>query len=212
MKSVSSRLSAGDRREQLLNTAADIVGDGGHTALTMERLAQRAGVSKALPYLHFENASAVMAALYRREAVAVADQVRDAVVHIADPEERVRIAVHEYLAAMERHGVVLGLFTGASTTLAMRSDPAHRAGVQLVADLLVQPFGISGDRGRIVASVFLSALGTATDIWTSGDATRAAVEDVLVSMLVGALRTAQEAEAKRLGASQRKDPDGSAFD
>ena len=35
----------------------------------MERLAAEAGVSKALPYKHFDNSEQVLAELYRRETV-----------------------------------------------------------------------------------------------------------------------------------------------
>lgn len=54
------------RREQLLQAAADMVREGGLSALTMEALAERADVAKPTVYRHFTNRQAVAAALIDR--------------------------------------------------------------------------------------------------------------------------------------------------
>ena len=61
------RMSGTARRSQLLDVAADAVLAGGMADLTMERLAEQAGVSKALPYTHFESIDHVLVSLYERE-------------------------------------------------------------------------------------------------------------------------------------------------
>ena len=48
-------LRAGERREQLLAAAADLVGKQGWGGLGMIPLAEAAGVSRQLVYEHFEN-------------------------------------------------------------------------------------------------------------------------------------------------------------
>jgi AcrR family transcriptional regulator len=55
-----------ERREQLLQTAADLVRQGGLSALTMEALAERADVPKPTVYRHFANRQAVAVALIDR--------------------------------------------------------------------------------------------------------------------------------------------------
>src|SRR3954467_8434261 len=72
---VRQRMRGDDRRHQLLDAAAQIIVDHGASAMSMERLASEAGVSKALPYKHFDNSEAVLAALYRRETAALGRSV-----------------------------------------------------------------------------------------------------------------------------------------
>ena len=59
------RLTREDRQRQLIETAWRIVGDEGTDALTLGRLAERAGVTKPVVYSHFPTRSALLIALYR---------------------------------------------------------------------------------------------------------------------------------------------------
>src|SRR5215831_10336364 len=92
-----TRLSAADRREQLLDAAAELVRGSGFLALSMESVAQHAGVSKGLGYAYFENADALALALYDREVGALYRRVEAAVSAASGFEARVRAGVHAYL-------------------------------------------------------------------------------------------------------------------
>ena len=84
-----TRLAAADRREQLLDVAAAIALDSGLLALSMESVAQRAGVSKGLGYAYFENADALALALYDREVGELYRRVEAAVSAAGDFEARI---------------------------------------------------------------------------------------------------------------------------
>ncbi|SJM71237.1 TetR/AcrR family transcriptional regulator [Gulosibacter sp. 10] len=58
------RMSYDDRHAQLLDVAREFIRDEGSDALTLARLAERAGVTKPLVYQHFGTKSAVLAELY----------------------------------------------------------------------------------------------------------------------------------------------------
>jgi len=60
------RLSKTDRRQQLLETAQGIVSEAGTDALTLQTLAERAGVTKPIAYEHFGSRDGALIALYRR--------------------------------------------------------------------------------------------------------------------------------------------------
>lgn len=60
------KLPKAERRDQLLDTALAIVREEGTDALTLGRLAERAGVSKPIPYEHFGTRSGLLIALYER--------------------------------------------------------------------------------------------------------------------------------------------------
>lgn len=67
MPSVPARkLPKTERRDQLLDTALAIVRDEGTDALTLARVAERAGVSKPVAYEHFGTRSGLLIALYQR--------------------------------------------------------------------------------------------------------------------------------------------------
>lgn len=63
----ATRLPAPERREQLLEAALEVVGERGYTGLTMEAVAQAAGVTKPVVYDAFANRDEVMTALLNRE-------------------------------------------------------------------------------------------------------------------------------------------------
>lgn len=60
------RLSRAERREQLLETALEIVREEGTDALTLGRVAERAGVTKPIAYEHFGTRSGLLIALCER--------------------------------------------------------------------------------------------------------------------------------------------------
>lgn len=61
------RLSAPLRRDQILDVAWQIIAADGFPALTMDRLAREAGITRTLIYQQFGNLSAVLVALLDRE-------------------------------------------------------------------------------------------------------------------------------------------------
>jgi AcrR family transcriptional regulator len=61
----SKRMAKEARRRQLLQTALAIVRDEGTEALTLARLAERAGVTKPIPYEHFGTRTGLLIALFR---------------------------------------------------------------------------------------------------------------------------------------------------
>lgn len=63
--SVRGKLPKAQRREQLLQTAHAIVREDGTDALTLARVAERAGVSKPIAYEHFGTRGGLLMALYQ---------------------------------------------------------------------------------------------------------------------------------------------------
>ena len=76
------RIPAEDRREVLLDVAKGLLVEEGASAVTMGNVADRAEVTRALVYKHFENREELLRDLYRRETAgldrALRRQVDDA--------------------------------------------------------------------------------------------------------------------------------------
>jgi AcrR family transcriptional regulator len=60
----SKRMSKEERRSQLLQTALEVIREEGTEALTLARLAERAGVTKPITYEHFGTRSGLLIALF----------------------------------------------------------------------------------------------------------------------------------------------------
>ena len=82
-QAVAPRLSHAQRRRQLLDAAASLIIEKSLDAVTMEGVAARAGVSKALPYRFFTNRDQILDRLIERE-LAILDH------HIGKAEESFR--------------------------------------------------------------------------------------------------------------------------
>ncbi|AKU22278.1 hypothetical protein ACZ75_13220 [Massilia sp. NR 4-1] len=63
---MKKRMSAESRRAQLMDCALELVGEEGANAMTLARVAERAGVSKPIAYEHFQTREGLLAALYTR--------------------------------------------------------------------------------------------------------------------------------------------------
>jgi AcrR family transcriptional regulator len=173
-----------DRRHQLLDAAADLVVEHGAAAMSMERLAAVAGVSKALPYKHFDNGEAVLAALYRRETAALGRAVWRALSEADPDDDLVRLAIRIYFDEVARRGPVLAALSGPGSTIASVADPA---GAGVVFEVEVEVFdrfhGVDRDRAKAVAGMVQGAVVGATGTWLAGHGTREELEDDLVAVL-----------------------------
>jgi AcrR family transcriptional regulator len=60
-------MTRAERRERLLDAALDLLAERGFEALSIQTIAQRAGVNRALVYRNFANLQLLLLALHRRE-------------------------------------------------------------------------------------------------------------------------------------------------
>lgn len=182
-------MSAAARRDQLLDVAAGLV-VGGET-LTMEGLAAAAGVSKALPYRHFGNADAVLAALHDRELARLAARVQAALGRGGGPDRRLAAAVGAFFDVVVERGALLGIL---GRRWRGGDGGADRRGPRFVAALLVDLYGLPPRHAEVVGDVLLGALLGAVQAWACGAAPRRLAEDVAVR---GAIAIARSTAGKR---------------
>lgn len=185
-----TRLRKEDRRDQLLDRAAQLLLDQGEAAVTMERLAERAGVSKALPYSHFENADAVLVAVYDRVVGELGRRLVEALEAI-DPatprRERTTLLVRTYLDAVADIGPVLGVVTAPGSRAAELADADQRLGVRFLAELLTTQFAVDAARARLAAPVMLAIATGSVVAWLEGDGAREAIESLMVDLYEAAM-------------------------
>jgi AcrR family transcriptional regulator len=176
------------RREALLDAAATLLVDEGLYRFTMEALAAAAGVSKALPYQHFGNATAVIAALYEREIGALGTSIRDATRAVEGREARISASVRAYFDLVEERGPVLVHLAGTGSpiprTLFGQFPPAPLSLVDLVGETIDVPRSQAGVLAAIVSSIAVAA----SDGLARGDGSRVEMEALATTAILGTLR------------------------
>jgi AcrR family transcriptional regulator len=70
------RMTAGTRREQILDVTKAVVGEHGFHAVSIERVARAAGISRPVVYEHFAGLRGLLEALVEREGLRALGQLR----------------------------------------------------------------------------------------------------------------------------------------
>jgi AcrR family transcriptional regulator len=131
MPSVPARkLPKTERRDQLLDTALAMVRDEGTDALTLARVAERAGVSKPVAYEHFGTRSGLLIALYRR----LDTQQLDATLAALDRAPRTLDAVAQVLSQAYVACALVAGSAWAAVSAALKGDETMEAVLRQLTD------------------------------------------------------------------------------
>jgi len=101
------RLSAEQRREHLLEVAAQLMLEHGFEAVTMEAIKERAGISRGLAYIYFKDVEELVFALYEREMTELERRLDAMHVTSSSFDERVRAATEIYFDFVVDRGGLL---------------------------------------------------------------------------------------------------------
>jgi AcrR family transcriptional regulator len=99
-------MSAAARREQLLDVTTELVVERGFPAVSVEAVAQRAGITRALIYQHFGDLDALLQAAIDREMTRARSQVSETTLtdlSEGDPRELMLESLEAYLRAVRDH-------------------------------------------------------------------------------------------------------------
>jgi AcrR family transcriptional regulator len=189
------RLHRDERRDQLLDSAAALLVARGVASITMEGVAAEAGVSKALPYAHFDNATELLRSLRDREL----DRLRDRIIETSGPaagiEATVASATRAYFQVIEERGAVL--------VAALRGLPlddaenARRRNPTFFVDLFERELGLPEGVARTVSSVFVTGIDGAVSQWVAGRVPRDQAEATFVTLVIGGVLAVAERERAR---------------
>ena len=187
-----ARLARADRRDALLDAALTIVAAGDIEMLSMEAVAERAGVSRPLVYKHFTNRSELLAAVYQRESALLHTELAAAVTAADSVAEMFRALVRGALRAeAERGAAFAALRAGGLRTRERRQEQRRRDRTTLryFAANALRDFGIDEPKARIGVAVLLGAIETVLAQWRRHPTADQAqlLEDTYVALVVGGL-------------------------
>lgn len=100
------RLSAAERREQLLDVTASIVAESGFPTVSVQSVARRAGISRPIVYEHFGDLDGLLQAMVARETARALEQASSTALtdlSEGDPVELMIDSLGRYLQAVRDH-------------------------------------------------------------------------------------------------------------
>jgi AcrR family transcriptional regulator len=133
------------RAERILDTAAELLVRWGYRRLTMDDVAEAAGIGKGTIYLHWKTREALFSAVMQRELTALLQALADAV--RTDPENVLpHNLARQYYLNITRRPLLRGLFIGDATLLGklVRSAREHASSVDAQRVELVRHLAAHG--------------------------------------------------------------------
>lgn len=171
-----------ERRHQLLDVAAAMLADEDTKSVTMERLAERAGVSKALPYAHFSNAEDVLVTLYRRTSRVLGESIWKALESARPADDRAEVWVRAHFRCGASQGVVFAALIRPGSSVPSKAN-RDSTGEEFTARILHRFLGVERDHARAVSGVVLGAFLGASNAWLREEAPRSILEQAMIEMI-----------------------------
>lgn len=187
-----TRLGRDQRRESLLDVAAAMVAEGSVDAITMESVAERAGVSRPLVYKHFADRHNLLEAVYKRESAMVHAELSVAVQAGGSVEAMFRALIKGALQSQARRGAAFAALRAAGLRTREQRDEQRRRDrttVRYFAAKVEREFGIDRRAARPAVGILLGAVETVLAQWQLRPTAEHAqlLEDTYVQLVLGGL-------------------------
>ena len=202
------RLARADRRADLLDAATQLIVTDGVEAVSMEAVADRAGVSRPLVYKHFGNRSDILVAVFRREAerlhVEIAAEVRAA----HGLEATYRALVRGSIRASSESSPLFAALRSAGAwnpELRREREARDRRTVQFFAERTSAEYGIPAARAEVASAMLLTAIESVLVQWRTRQtrANAGLLEETYLDIILGGLeRMAERAKTGGVAASR----------
>ncbi len=185
------RLQSSARRDALLDAAVALVRTNGVREVSMEAVAEHAGVSRPLVYKHFANRDGLLAAAYRREASKLHGELASEVAAAGNVEEMYRALLRGSIRATVERGQIFTALRAAggwNRDIRMEQRSRDRDTVRAFAAVAARQYGLDRKRARSVTAVLLGALDAVLAQWRLDPRERSGMilEETYLAMVVGA--------------------------
>ncbi len=192
-----TRLGVEERRRQVIAAASDLFADHAFADLSMRRIAQGAGISKALLYHYFPSKTELFKAAVRAHAEELERLIAPA--GDREPMAELSASLDAYLAWIEAHARTWAkLMESASTVPAARElvDAFRARTLQQILARLGGP-GEPAPALRIALHGWLGAIDAAVLDWIEHrDLSRADLRDLLLAAFAAAVLAAGQADPR----------------
>jgi AcrR family transcriptional regulator len=185
------RLEGAARRDALLDAAVALVSAEGVHVVSMEAVAERAGVSRPLVYKHFANRDELVAAAYRREAARLHLDLVAEVAAAGRVEEMFQVLLQGSMRATAERGHIFTALRAAggwNREIRREQRSRDRETVRAFAVVAARQYGLERRRSTSVTAVLLGALDAVLAQWRVDptEENRGILEETYLAMVVGA--------------------------
>jgi len=190
LPAVRIRLNRDQRRTVFLDAAVEIIIDQGADAVTMEGIAARAGVSKALGYRFFANRDQVLVEVFDREMAVLDARIIRAAAEEGDLESKIRGVVNVWVDIVAERGELLGMLQQSKLIegpVEARRQTRQRTVDQFFADLIGTGFDLAPDDARLVAAVLVDGTQGAIRSWFLNGWSTEQITERYVRLSLGAI-------------------------
>jgi AcrR family transcriptional regulator len=187
------RLTHADRRDALLDAAAGLVVSTDVDEISMESVADAAGVSRALVYKHFPNRQELLSAVYEREAALLHARISAGVAAAENLTSMIRALVHGALEAQASRGTTIAaLAAGGGRTTEHQALQRRRDGrtLRYFARRAVTELGLNEAEATAACAISLGAIQSVLARWRlrPTKANAALLEHIYVTTTMAGLR------------------------
>jgi AcrR family transcriptional regulator len=188
----SARLTAEERREQLLDATKKVVAEQGFHRTSIEAVAREAGISRPIVYGHFQDLAGLLEALIERESARALTQLAGVLprdLAQGDPAETLLAALRGYLEAVRADPItwrlVLMPSEGAPEALHEHINAGRSAVVAQLAAAMGPGLGTEPPPDPELAARMLSAFADESARLLLTDPERYSVERILAQAAWG---------------------------
>ncbi len=185
------RLSAAERRSQLIAVAEELAGAAGLDAVRLDAVARAAGVTRPVVYDHFSSREVLLSEMLRGRAEAIAAEVGAAVDGVEGLEPLLRAGTLAYLDAIGRRGFVTRalLGSGGSPVTDGARRIAHENASRRWGALIAESSGIESGEAAAIANYAIAGLLRLIEEWQLGRLSRESVIENHVGFVVAMVRS-----------------------
>lgn len=190
---VRRRVRAPERRARILAAALEVFGAQGYDGTGLERIAETAGVTRAVLYDHFASKKALYLEVLTEQSGVFLGHVGASIGGAGSPQLRMRTTMDAVFSYAERHPHAWRLLFGpvrcAEPDVVAAHDNVHAVRVEIVAALLAPDarlIGMDPDsvQMQIMVEMLIAAIRGGVDWWQAHRATsRAELLDAGMDLL-----------------------------
>jgi AcrR family transcriptional regulator len=179
-----SRMTAAERREQLIGTARSVFAQRGFEGTTVEEIAARAEVSKPIVYEHFGGKEGLYAVVVDREVLRLLDMMHRALTagHPRELLEQAAIALLDYIDSSSDGFRILvrdsPVGSASGTYVSIMSDVASR--VEHILEASFKAGGFETGYSPMYAQMLVGMVSTTGQWWLD---TRTPAKDIVAAHL-----------------------------
>lgn len=196
-----TRLDPQARRRQILDATSRLILEEGLGALTMERLAREAGISKALVYNYYASRERLLEALLQREQDDLRDRGMAAALRAESFEDLIRLTTRLYLEQTRDRGALIATITSDPTLtqdMEAHSGVERARTVRYFARMTCRAFDLSPDTAATCADLLMTLSVRAGQLVAEGQIDVEPATDLCVTLITGALERAAGKSASPL--------------